>query len=54
MLVTQYFGDGKYGINEINRKFNKKTQELTAYKLVFNFTTDGETLNYLKGKEFKL
>jgi len=47
-------GDGKYGINEINKKFNKKTQELTAYKLVFNFTTDGETLNYLKGKEFKL
>ena len=43
-------GDGKYGINEINKKFNKKSQELTAYKLIFNFKTDARILNYLKGK----
>ena len=43
-------GDGKYGINEVNKKFSKKSQELTAYKLVFNFKTDAGILNYLNGK----
>ena len=47
-------GDGKYGINEINKKFNKKSQELTAYKLVFNFTTNSEILEYLNNKEFTI
>lgn len=47
-------GDGKYGKNEINKKFNKTTQELFAYKLVFNFKTDAGILNYLNGKEIKL
>ena len=47
-------GDGKYGINEINKKFNKKSQELTAYKLVFNFTTNSEILAYLNQKEFSI
>lgn len=47
-------GDGKYGINEINKKFNKKTQELISYKLVFNFKTDSGILNYLNGKEIEL
>jgi len=47
-------GDGKYGKNEINKKFNKKTQELTAYKLIFNFTSDAGILEYLNNKEFKL
>ena len=47
-------GDGKYGINEINKKFNKKSQELTAYKLVFNFTTNSEILEYLNKKEFSI
>lgn len=43
-------GDGKYGKNEINKKFGKTSQDLCAYKLVFNFKTDAESLNYLKGK----
>ena len=47
-------GDGKYGTNELNKKFNKKSQELTAFKLVFNFKTDGEKLEYLNNKEFKI
>lgn len=47
-------GDGKYGINEFNKKFNKKTQELTAYKLVFNFKTDAGILNYLNQKEIQI
>ena len=42
---------GKYGDNKINKAFNAKTQNLCAYKLVFNFTTDAGMLNYLKGKE---
>ena len=47
-------GDGKYGINEINKKFNKKSQELTSYKLTFNFTTDASLLNYLNNKTFEI
>lgn len=47
-------GDGKYGINEINKKFNKKSQELIAYKLIFNFKTDSGILEYLNGKEFSI
>lgn len=43
-------GDGKYGKNEINKKFSKTSQDLCAYKLVFNFKTDSGFLNYLKGK----
>ena len=47
-------GDGKYGKNEINRKFNKKTQDLCSYKLVFAFSTDSNILNYLAGKQIVL
>ena len=46
-------GDGKYGINKVNKKFGSKTQELHSYKLKFNFTTDAGILNYLKGKTFQ-
>ena len=47
-------GDGKYGINEFNKQFNKKSQELTSYKLIFDFKSDSGILNYLNKKEFKL
>ena len=47
-------GDGKYGTNEINKKFNLKTQFLYSYKLKFNFKTDSGILNYLKDKEITL
>lgn len=47
-------GDGKYGINEINKKFGKKTQQLCSYKLKFNFTSDSDILNYLAEKEISL
>ena len=33
-------GDGKYGKNEINKKFGFKTQNLCSYKIKFNFKTD--------------
>lgn len=44
-------GDGKYGDYDANKKFNKKYQELFAYKLVFTFSTDAGILNYLNNKE---
>lgn len=47
-------GDGKYGINEINKKFGCKTQQLCSYKLAFRFKTDAGKLNYLSEKEFTL
>ncbi len=47
-------GDGKYGINAINKKYGLKHQALCAYKLCFNFKSDAEVLNYLNGKEFTI
>ena len=47
-------GDGKYGINEINKKFKAKTQRLCSYKLKFNFTTASGILDYLDKKEFQI
>ena len=46
-------GDGKYGKNEINKKFNKKTQLLESYRLKFNFSSPGGILSYLNGKVIK-
>ncbi len=45
-------GDGKYGKNEINRKYGFKYQALYSYKLTFRFTTDSGILEYLNGKSF--
>ena len=47
-------GDGKYGINSVNKSFNKKSQILISYKLKFAFTTDAGVLNYLKDKEIRI
>ncbi len=44
-------GDGKYGNNQINKRFRFKTQQLCSNKLKFNFTTDAGILNYLSQKE---
>ena len=43
-------GDGKYGINEINKKFKEKKQMLMSYKLLFNFSSDAGKLHYLQNK----
>ena len=43
---------GKYGINEINKKFGYKYKNLKSNKIKFNFKTDSGVLNYLNGKEF--
>lgn len=47
-------GDGKYGDYEANKRYGKKYQELTAYKLIFRFTNDAGILNYLNDKEVTL
>lgn len=48
-------GDGKYGKNEINKKFGAyKKQLLYSYRLTFDFKTDAGTLNYLNKKSFEV
>ncbi len=47
-------GDGKYGINEINKKFGAKTQELYSYIIKFDFKTDAGILNYLNERALEL
>lgn len=46
-------GDGKYGINQVNREYKIKTQALYSYKLKFTFAGDDNgCLDYLNGREF--
>ncbi len=45
-------GDGKYGNNEINRRYGYKWQALYSYQLTFRFRTDSGILSYLDGKTF--
>lgn len=45
-------GDGKYGINKINRKYRVKTQLLCCTKITFHFKQG--TLKYLDGKSVVL
>lgn len=47
-------GDGKYGINSVNKDLGFKFQQLKAYELKFDFKTDAGILNYLTGKIFKI
>lgn len=47
-------GDGKYGSNEINKKFKEKYQRLQSNEISFLFKTDSGKLNYLNGKIIKL
>ncbi len=45
-------GDGKYGINKINRRYRVKTQLLCCTKITFHFKQG--TLRYLDGKSVLL
>lgn len=47
-------GDGKYGENAFNKRYNAKFQALCSYKLKFAFTTDAGCLEYLNGREFSV
>lgn len=44
-------GDGKYGRNEINKKFKMKSQSLVSYKIIFCFP-ESSSLYYLNGRSF--
>ena len=47
-------GDGKYGINSVNKSFRFKFQQLHNYYMKFNFKTEAGILNYLDGFEMKI
>lgn len=47
-------GDGKYGINEINKKFNKKFQMLESTSIIFRFTNNSGFLEYLNGMKIQI
>ena len=47
-------GDGKYGINQVNKQLGFKYQQLCHYKIEFRFTTDSGVLNYLDDKFFEI
>lgn len=47
-------GDGKYGINSINKQFKVKNQQLCSFSLEFNFTGENNILNYLNNKKISL
>ena len=46
-------GDGKYGINTINKSFKRNKQALCSYSLTFHFSENND-LKYLNNKVFKL
>lgn len=45
-------GDGKYGVNKLNKEFGYKKQFLYSYKLTFNLDENACILSYLNGKTF--
>lgn len=47
-------GDGKYGINRLDRKDGYKYQALYSYKLRFSFVGEENALSYLTGREFSV
>ena len=44
-------GDGKYGPNQLNKKFGTFRQALCSCYLKFDFETNAEELEYLRGRE---
>ncbi len=47
-------GDGKYGLNTLNRKYHEAGQALYAYSLGFHFSSEAGSLSYLNGMTFKV
>ena len=47
-------GDGKYGVNRDDKKKGYHYQALYSYKLRFDFEQNGDVLDYLSGKEYRL
>lgn len=46
-------GDGKYGLNQVNKLYSVKHQALCSYRLTFDFKTNAGILDYLNTKTFK-
>lgn len=46
-------GDGKYGINKVNKKYSVTAQALCSYRLAFDFKTNAGILGYLNNKTFE-
>ena len=53
-LTHPLVGDGKYGKNIDNKRVGRTHQALCAYKLKFDFSTDGGILSYLDKKVFSI
>ena len=47
-------GDGKYGVNKVDRMSGYKHQALCSYKLCFSFRGEPSSLDYLKGLEVSI
>ena len=47
-------GDGKYGVNSVNKKFKVKYQQLCSYSLKFRFNGNRNMLDYLDNKVVEL
>ena len=47
-------GDGKYGREDVNRRYHIHGQALYSWRLLFEFPTDAEHLEYLRGREFRI
>ena len=45
-------GDGQYGDPAEGQRFGREYQALYAYRLVFNFSDETQTLGYLNGRSF--
>ena len=49
----QIIGDGKYGLNSVNKEYKEKRQRLTAYEVHFTFDKNSP-LSLLNGESIKL
>lgn len=47
-------GDGKYGINNVNKKFKVKNQQLCSYSIEFDFDNSQNQLSYLDKRKIEL
>ena len=47
-------GDGKYGSERFNKGYEEKGQALYSYRLRFDFPTEAGSLEYLRGREFRV
>ena len=47
-------GDGKYGVNNINKQFKAKNQQLCSFSLLFNVEDKNNKLAYLNNKTITL